>query len=64
MFVSSGNGFAVPVSTRKMSITETNKKTSSVRVHCKRCERCGEKLNTVFVHGHERTMRVLWTSYL
>lgn len=56
MYVSSGNGFAVPVSTRKISTSETNQKTSSVRVHCRRCNRCGEELKTVFVHGHEQCL--------
>ena len=54
MYIASGNGFAVPVSTRKMSISETSQKRSSVRIHCKRCERCGTELKSVFVHGHEQ----------
>jgi len=56
VYISSGNGFAVPVNTKKMSISETRSKRSSVRIHCKRCPRCGEKLKTVFVHGHEQCL--------
>jgi len=56
MFVSSANGFAVPVSTRKILTSETSQKTSSVRAHCKRCPRCAEPLRTVFVHGHEQCL--------
>ena len=54
MFVSSGSGFAVPANTKRMSTSETSKKTSSARVHCGLCPRCNEKLVTVFVHGHEQ----------
>jgi len=54
MFVSSGNGYAVRGNTKKMSTSETSQKTTSVRVHCRRCTRCGSELKTVFVHGHEQ----------
>lgn len=54
--MSNGSGFAVPVSTRKMSISETKLSNSSVRVHCKKCQRCGQDLKSVFVHGHEQCL--------
>lgn len=50
MFVSSGNGFAVPVSTKRMSTNETKSKHSlDDRRHC---PRCGNRLRLVYVHGH------------
>ncbi len=27
-----------------------------IKRHCKRCDRCGEELKTVFVHGHEQCL--------
>jgi len=48
MYVSSG-GFAMPVAKAEDKKTKT-------RIHCKRCPRCGEKLKTVFVHGHEQCL--------
>lgn len=54
--MSNGSGFAVPVSTKKMSISETKLSNSSVRVHCKKCQRCGQDLKSVFVHGHEQCL--------
>jgi len=27
---------------------------TEVKRHCKRCDRCGEELRTIFVHGHEQ----------
>lgn len=48
MYVSSG-GFAMPAS-------KTTDKKATTRIHCKRCPRCGEKLKTVFVHGHEQCL--------
>ena len=49
MYVGSSNGYAVPV-------YKTSDSTTRTRVHCGNCPRCNEKLVTVFVHGHERSV--------
>jgi len=47
MYVSGSSGFAMPIG-------KTSDKKTKMRVHCKKCPRCGEDLKTVFVHGHEQ----------
>ena len=55
MYISSGNGFAVPANTKRMSTSEIKSKHSLVKEHCgPRCPRCQGSLKTVNVHGHDQ----------